>query len=130
LNIALIADDSKKTLMENLCIAYRHILAAHVLLATGTTGRVVEEACGLPVQKYLEGRLGGEQQLGVQVAHNEIDMVIYLCDPYIGEPTEDISIARLCDMHNIPLATNLATAEALLRALERGDFSWRELLRI
>ena len=131
MNIALVAYDSKKTLMENLCIAYRHILNKHTIYATGTTGRIIEESTGLHVRKHLEGRLGGEQQLGVQISHNDIDLVIYLCDPYEAgcADTGDIGIMRLCDMHNIPIATNLATAEALLLALERGDFSWRELIK-
>jgi len=131
MNIALIANDSKKTLMENLCIAYRHILNKHTLYATGTTGRIIEEAAGLSVRKHLEGRLGGEQQVGVQITHDDIDLVIYFCDantPANREPGEK-SILGLCDIHNIPAASNLATAEALLLALDRGDFAWREILR-
>ena len=131
MNIALIANDSKKTLMENLCIAYRHILNKHSIYATGTTGRIIEESTGLHVRKHLEGRLGGEQQLGVQISHNDIDLVIYLSDPHAqshGEPG-DMGISCLCDIHNIPIASNLATAEALLLALDRGDFAWREILR-
>lgn len=131
MNIALVAHDSKKILMENLCIAYRHILNKHSVFATGTTGRIVEEAAGVDVEKYLEGRLGGEQQLAIQIAHNDIDLVIFLCDPmldYDGEPGI-IGIMRLCDTHNIPMASNLATAETLLLALERGDLNWREIVR-
>lgn len=131
MNIALVAHDSKKNLMENLCIAYRHILNKHRVFATGTTGRVVEEAAGLDVEKYIEGPLGGEQQLAIQIAHDDIDLVIYLCDPsfgYQGEPGV-IGIMRLCDVHNIPLATNLATAEALILALDRGDLNWREIVK-
>ena len=131
MNIALIAHDSKKKLMENLCIAYRHILSKHQVFATGTTGRLVEEVSGLNVHKYLAGHLGGEQQLGAQVAHNDIDLVIFLRDPVAQKQYEpDInSVLRLCDIHNIPLASNLATAEALLLALDRGDFNWREILK-
>jgi len=133
MNIALVADDSKKTLMENLCIAYRHILKKHTIYATGTTGRIIEEATGLHIFKYLEGRLGGASQLGVQLSHCDIDLVIYLCDPHAldyrySEPG-NMGILQLCDIHNIPIASNLATAEALLLALDRGDFSWREILR-
>ena len=131
MNIALVAHDSKKILMENLCIAYRHILNKHRVYATGTTGRVVEEATGLAVNKYLEGPLGGEQQLAIQISHNDIDLVIFLCDPrldYDGEPGV-LGIMRLCDVHNIPLATNLATAEALILALDRGDLNWREIVK-
>ncbi|MCL2397500.1 MAG: methylglyoxal synthase [Defluviitaleaceae bacterium] len=131
MNIALVAHDSKKILMENLCVAYRHILNEHNVYATGTTGRIVEEAMGANVVKYLEGRLGGEQQLAIQIAHNDIDLVVFLCDPnldHMGEPGIS-GIMRLCDTHNIPLATNLATAEALLLSLERGDLNWREIVK-
>lgn len=131
MNIALIAHDNKKKLMENLCIAYRHILCKHNLYATGTTGRLVEETANLNVHKYLAGHLGGEQQLGSQVAGNDIDIVIFLRDPVSPKNYEpDInSILRLCDVHNIPLASNLATAEILLLALDRGDLDWRNVVR-
>jgi len=131
MNIALIAHDNKKKLMENLCIAYRHILVKHSLYATGTTGRLVEEAANLPVHKYLAGPLGGEQQLGSQVASNDIDLVIFLRDPVSQKSYEPNinSILRLCDIHNIPLASNLATAEILLLALDRGDLDWRNVVK-
>ena len=131
MNIALIAHDAKKNLMENFTIAYRHILTKHTLYATGTTGRLIEEATNLTIYKYLAGHLGGVQQLGAQIAHNQIDMVIFLRDPISQKPHEpDLGgIERLCDAHNIPIATNLATAELLVKALERGDLSWREVMR-
>jgi len=131
MNIALIAHDNKKKLMENLCVAYRHILNRHKLYATGTTGQIVEEATNLHVDKYLAGHLGGEQQLSAQVALNDIDLVIFLRDPLHPKHYEpDIgSLLRLCDVHNIPVASNLATAEALLLALDRGDLDWRLNLR-
>lgn len=131
MNIALIAHDNKKKLMENLCIAYRHILVKHTLYATGTTGRLVEEVTNLSVHKYLAGHLGGEQQLGSQVANNDIDVVIFLRDPVSSKSYEPNinSILRLCDVHNIPLASNLATAEILLLALDRGDLEWRNVMR-
>jgi len=130
-NIALAAHGRKKVLMENLCIGYRHILSKHNIFATGTTGRAVEMATGLKVVKYLEGRLGGEQQMATQIAHNDIDIAIYLCDPeYIYRDEYGvIEIMQACDAHNIPFATNLATAEALLLTLERGDLNWREIAR-
>ena len=130
MNIALIAHDNKKKLMENLCIAYRHILTKHSLYATGTTGRLVEEAANLTVHKYLAGPLGGEQQLGSQVANNDIDLVIFLRDPVSPKSYEPNinSILRLCDVHNIPLASNLATAEILLLALDRGDLDGRNVV--
>lgn len=131
MNIALVAHDNKKILMENLCIAYRQILSKHVLFATGTTGKLVEGATNLPVRKYLAGHLGGEQQLGAQIAHNDMDLVIFLVDPIAKKAYEpDLNgLLRLCEIHNIPLATNLATAEALLLALDRGDLNWREVAR-
>ncbi len=129
MNIAFIADDNKKTLMEDLCIAYRHILSNHNLYATGTTGRLIEECTGLPVYKYLTGHLGGEQQLGVQVAHNNVDLLIYLRDAERSMDSAGQSVLHMCDVHNIPSATNLATAEVMLLALERGDLRWREFVR-
>ena len=131
MNIGLIAHDNKKKLMENLCIAYRHILCKHDIYATGTTGRLVEEATGLPVQKYLSARLGGEQQMGAQIANNDVDLMIFLRDPISPHSYESQvnSILHLCDMHNIPLATNLATAEVMLLALDRGDLDWRNIMR-
>ena len=131
MNIALIAHDNKKKLMENLCVAYRHILSKHRIYATGTTGQIVEEATNLPVSKYLAGHLGGEQQMSAQVALNDIDLVIFLRDPLHQKQYEpDInSLLRLCDVHNIPVASNLATAEALLLALDNGDLNWRLNLR-
>ena len=122
MNIAFIAHDSKKKLMENLCIAYRHVLIKHKLFATGTTGRLIEEASNLPINKYLTGRLGGEYQLGAQIAHGDIDLVIFLREPQTQNSYEpDInSVLRLCDIHNVPLASNLATAEILLTSLDNG----------
>ncbi len=131
MNIALVANDNKKTLMENLCIAYRHILIKHDIFATGTTGSLIEETSSLPVHKYLAGDLGGEQQLASQVSNNEIDLIIFLRD---SDATSKIdynteAVLRLANDHNIPLATNLATAEVLLLALDRGDLDWRNLVK-
>ena len=131
MNIALIAHDNKKKLMENLCIAYRHILIKHTLYATGTTGRLIEDAANVSVHKYLPGPLGGEQQLGSQIANNDIDVAIFLRDPVTPKSYEPSinGILRLCDVHNIPLASNLATAEILLLALDRGDLDWRNVVK-
>ncbi|MDD6428180.1 methylglyoxal synthase [Candidatus Weimeria sp. HCP3S3_B5] len=131
MNIGLVAHDAKKKLMQNFCIAYRSILARHKLYATGTTGRLIEEATNLKVHKYLSGHLGGMQQLGAQIEHNEIDLVIFLRDPLTVKSHEpDVNvIIRMCDAHNIPLATNLASAELLIRALDRGDLEWREMYK-
>ena len=131
MNIGLIAHDTKKKLMQNFCIAYRNILNKHDLYATGTTGRLIEEVTNLTIHKYLAGHLGGVQQLGSQIAHNQVDVMIFLRDPVSRQTHEpDMgSIVRLCDIHNIPVATNLATAELLVKALERGDLEWREVIR-
>ncbi len=131
MNIGLVAHDAKKKLMQNLCIAYQGILSKNELFATGTTGRLVEEASDLIVHKYLSGHLGGTQQLGAQIEHNKIDLVIFLRDPLTAKSHEpDVNnIVRLCDAHNIPLATNLATAELLIKSLDRGDLEWREMYK-
>ena len=131
MNIALIAHDSKKKLMQNFCIAYRGILNKHTLHATGTTGRLIEEATNLTVCKYLAGHLGGEQQLGSEIETNQIDMLIFLRDPLspnMHEPDAH-KLFKLCDIHNIPFATNLATAEMLIKSLDRGDLEWREIFK-
>ena len=131
MNIALIAHDSKKKLMQNFCIAYKGILGKHTIYATGTTGRLIEEVTNLNINKFLAGHLGGDQQLGAQIEHNQMDLVIFLREPLspkTHEPDVD-SIVRLCDMHNIPLATNLATAELLIKSLDRGDMEWREVYK-
>ena len=130
MNIGLIAHDSKKRLMQDFCIAYRGILSNHEIYATGTTGRMVEEATGLSVHKFLAGHTGGESQLCSQIDNNSIDMVIFLRDPLSRRKHEpDINnIFSLCDVHNIPLATNVATAEVLIKGLERGDLDWRNIV--
>ena len=107
------------------------ILNKHELFATGTTGRLVEEVTNLNIHKYLAGHLGGQQQIAAQIEHNEMDLVIFLRDPLTSKSHEpDVnSVVRLCDTYNIPLATNLATAELLIKALDRGDLEWREIYR-
>jgi len=127
MTIGLIAHDAKKKLMQNFCIAYRGILSKHTLYATGTTGRLIEEVANLNIHKYLAGHLGGTQQ----IEHNQMDLVIFLRDPLTPKTHEpDVNdVVRLCDTYNIPLATNLATAELLIKALDRGDMEWREVVR-
>ncbi len=131
MKIGLVAHDTKKILMQNFCIAYRGILNKNELYATGTTGRLVEEVTNLNIHKFLAGRLGGDQQLGAQIENNNIDLVIFLRDPYSPKSYEPdaYTIVSLCDMHNIPIATNLATAELLIKALDRGDLEWREFYK-
>ena len=131
MNIALIAHDSKKELMVQFCIAYSGILSQHNICATGTTGKLVAEATGLRIFRFLSGEQGGDQQIAARIACNEIDLLLFLRDPLTmkaGEPDE-ANLIRLCDVHSIPVATNIATAEALIHALEKGDLDWRNILK-
>ena len=131
MNIGLIAHDAKKKLMQNFCIAYRGILSKHELYATETTGILVESVTNLSIHKFLAGHLGGKQQLGSQIAQNGIDALIFLRDPSNPKPHEpDVNdVIRLCDTYNIPVATNLATAELIILAIDRGDLDWREMYK-
>lgn len=130
MNIALIAHDTKKELMVQFCIAYCGVLSKHNLCATVTTGKMVAEATGLNVQRYLSGSQGGDQQIAARISCNEIDLLLFFRDPISVKPHEpnDMNLLRLCDVHNIPVATNIATAEALIHALERGDLDWRDIV--
>ena len=130
MNIGLIAHDSKKKLMQNFCVAYRGIMSKNELYATGTTGRLIEEVTNLNVHKFLAGHLGGQQQLSAHIEQNLIDLVIFLRDPLSPKSHEpDVNnVVKICDMHNIPIATNLATAEVLIHGLERGDLDWRDIV--
>ena len=130
MNIALIAHDRKKELMVQFCMAYCGILAKHNLCATGTTGKLVSEATGLKIERDLPGMQGGEEQISARVSYNEIDLVLFFRDPMSNSQYEpDIHVlARLCDMHNIPIATNAATAEMLILGLDRGDLDWRNIV--
>lgn len=131
MNIGLIAHNAKKKLMQNFCIAYRGILNKHQLYATDTTGRLVEEVTNLNIHKYLAGHLGGIQQLASQIENNNIDLLIFFRDPLTPSSHEpDVNdIVKRCDIYNIPVATNIATAEALILALDRGDLDWREMYK-
>lgn len=130
MNIALIAHDTKKELMVQFCTAYCGVLSKHNLCATGTTGKMVAEATGLNVQRYISGSQGGDQQIAARISCNEIDLLLFFRDPISVKPYEpnDMNLLRLCDVHNIPVATNIATAEALIHALERGDLDWRDIV--
>ena len=130
MNIALIAHDSKKELMIQFCIAYCGILSMHNVCATGTTGKLVVEATGLNVNCFMAGEQGGDQQIGARIAYNEIDMVFFFRDPLTaGAHEPDVfSLLRLCDLHNVPIATNVATAEVLIHGLARGDLDWRDIV--
>ena len=131
MNIALIAHDKKKADIVRFSIAYEPVLRKHHLYATGTTGLRITEATGLEIQRFQSGPLGGDQQIGAMVADNEMDIVIFFRDPLTAQPHEpDISaLMRLSDVYEIPLATNMATAELLMHALERGELHWREIIR-
>ena len=130
MNIALIAHDKKKELMVQFCMAYCGILSKHRLCATGTTGKLVADATGLNIEKYLAGMQGGEQQISARVSYNEIDMVLFFRDPNSNTEYEpDLhSLVRLCDMHIIPGATDVATAEMLVLGLDRCDLDWRDIV--
>ena len=128
MNVGLISHNSKKKLMQDLCIAYKSILARNQLYATSTTGRLVEDVTNLHIHKFLPGELGGTQQMAAQISNNEMDIVIFLRDPDHNsshEPNVN-DIVKLCDLYNIPIATNLATAELLILALGNGELEWRE----
>lgn len=132
MNITLMAHDKKKELMVQFCTAYKSILAKHNLSATATTGRLVAEVTGLPVTLFLSHSQGGHQQVNARIAYNEIDMVLLFSDPNGMDPWEDQQIVQtihLCDTHNVPIATNLASAEMLILGLQRGDLDWREMVK-
>ncbi len=128
MNIALIAHDKKKELMVQFCIAYKGILEKHELFATGTTGKLIIEGAGLDVYRFLSGPQGGDQQIGARIAYNEIDLVLFFRDGGGSYEPDVFSLLRLCDMHNIPIATNVATAEVLIHGLDRGDLDWRDIV--
>lgn len=130
MNIALIAHDSKKELMIQFCIAYSGILAKHELCATFTTGKLVSEATGLHITRYLSGAQGGVQQIASRISVDEVDLLLFFRDTLTNDnlSASDTNVLRLCDVHSIPVATNIATAEVLIHGLERGDLDWRKIL--
>ena len=127
MNLGIIAHNSKKVLIEDFCIAYKNILARHEVYATGTTGRRIEEVTNLHVHKFLAGSIGGDKQFMEMIIRGDMDMVIFFYNPSMINPKEpDVTeIARCCDQYNIPIATNIATAESLILGLARGDLDWR-----
>ena len=131
MRIALIAHDSRKELMTQFCTAYVRILSQNELVATGVTGKVVRDATGLPVRCLYPGGRGGAEQISSMIACGEVDMLLYFRDPVNARPDEPnaVNLLRICDMHTIPVATNIATAEVLIHGLERGDLAWIELQR-
>jgi len=120
MRIAFIAHDKKKDDIIDLVKRYRDIFSEHELFATGTTGKLISKTVGLEVKKFLSGPYGGDQQIGAKVAQGELDFVIFLRDPLTVQPHEpDVAaLLRLCDVHCIPLATNLGSAEIFVKALK------------
>ncbi len=131
MKVALISHDSKKELMIQFCIAYQGILCKHNLCSTGTTGKMISSATGLDIQTFLAGNQGGDQQIASRIACDEIDMLIFFRNPLNPKPNEpnEMNLLRLCDVHTIPVATNIATAEMLIHGLERGDLDWRDNIK-
>ena len=130
MDIAIIADNNKKELMAQFCIAYCGILSRHHLCATHITGKYVSDATGLDIETFLAGSSGGVEQIASKISFNEIDLVFYFrsTDPE-KEPLEaETNLLRLCDVYNIPVATNIATAESLVISLGNGDLDWREFV--
>ena len=130
MDIAIIAENNKKELMAQFCIAYCGILSRHHLLATHTTGKYIADATGLEIETFLAGSSGGTDQIASRVSYNEIDLVFYFrsTDPSTMVYEGESNLLRLCDVHNVPLATNIATAEALVIALDNGMLNWRDLV--
>ncbi|HAQ6608397.1 TPA: methylglyoxal synthase [Enterococcus faecium] len=130
MKIALIAHDRKKPMMVKLATAYKTILEKHELFATGTTGQRITEATGLPIHRFKSGPLGGDQQIGAMISEDQLDLVIFLRDPLAAQPHEpDVTaLIRLSDVYEIPLATNIGTAEVLLRGLEAGFLDFRRIV--
>ena len=132
MNITLMAHDKKKELMVQFCTAYKSVLMRHNIYATATTGRLVADATGLPITLFLAHSQGGHQQVDARISYNEIDLVLMFTDPNNIDPWEDQQLMHtihLCDTHNVPIATNLASAEMLILGLQRGDLDWREMIR-
>lgn len=131
MQIAIIAHDMKKELMTQFCIAYCGILSKHSLCATSITAKYIAEATGLEVERLLSGAQGGEQQIASRIAYNEVDLLLYFKDTRPNTESDEVEkeILRLCDLYNIPVATNIATAEVLIMALDRGDLDWREIVK-
>ena len=132
MNIAFLAHDKKKELMVQFCTAYKSVLIKHNLFATATTGRLIADNAGLPVTLLLSHKQGGHQQINARIAYNEIDLVLLFTDPNTIDPWDDaqmIETIRHCDRHNVPIATNLGSAEVAIMGLQRGDLDWREMTR-
>ena len=131
MNIAFLAHDKKKELMVQFCTAYKSVLAKYNLFATATTGRLIADNTGLPITLLLSHKQGGHQQINARIAYNEIDLVVLFTDPNSADPWEDAQLLdtiRHCDRQNVPIVTNIASAELAVMGLQRGDLDWREML--
>ncbi|MEH7441678.1 methylglyoxal synthase [Bacillus sp. JJ1122] len=130
MNIALIAHDRKKDDLVGFTVAYKEIFRNHKLYATGTTGLRIIEATGLTVERFQSGPLGGDQEIGARIANNQMDAIFFFRDPLTAQPHEpDVTaLLRLCDVYSVPLATNMGTAEILIKGIERGDLDWRNIV--
>ena len=130
MEIAILASYTKKELMTQFCIAYCGILSKHNLCATSVTGNYISEATGLEIEKLLSGPHGGEQQIASRVSYNEIDALLYFrsTEPKNNFDEAEYQLLRLCDVHNVPVATNIAMAEILIMAIDRGDLDWRNIV--
>ncbi|MGD6803329.1 methylglyoxal synthase [Rossellomorea vietnamensis] len=131
MNIALIAHDKKKDNLIRFVLAYKDIFQQHNLYATGTTGSRIMEETGLDLHRFKSGPLGGDQEIGSFIANDKMDVVIFFRDPLTAQPHEpDVTaLIRLCDVYSVPLATNMGTAEIIIRGLQRGDIHWREVVK-
>ena len=130
MQIAIIAHDTKKELMTQFCIAYCGILSKHNLCATSITAKYISEATGLKIEKLMTGEHGGEQQIASRIAYDEIDILLFFrgTNPSVSYDEEEFELLSMCDRHNVPVATNIATAEALIHSLEHGDLDWRDIV--
>ncbi|MBI0576119.1 methylglyoxal synthase [Neobacillus cucumis] len=131
MNIALIAHDKKKNDLVQFVTAYQTIFSKHTLFATGTTGLRINEATGLELTRFKSGPLGGDQEIGAMIAKNKMDAVFFFRDPLTAQPHEpDVTaLVRLCDVYSIPLATNMGSAELLIRGLDQGLLEWRNVMK-
>ena len=133
MEIAIIAHDMKKELITQFCIAYCGILSKHNICATNITAKYISDATGLKIERLLSGEQGGEQQIASRIAYNEIDVLLYFrdtrpSDEYSEHDKIEKELLVMCDRYNIPVATNIATAELIIMALDRGDLNWRDLV--
>lgn len=127
MTIAIIASDEKKELMTQFCIAYCGVLSKHHVFSTFETGKMIHDATGLDIERLLSEGHGGIQQIASRISYNEIDVLLFFrgTSPRQTPDETEADILRLCDIYNIPFATNIATAESVIMALGRGDLDWR-----